>query len=106
MRIKARLAPLHLFNRILKEILKEGGVNYFPINYTDFLLFQHLLGPIVDLELLNSSDVVPRGVTVAVKHFLQVPKSSEEEEAMDGEMDREMEGKVSEVEKEVTGNRG
>ena len=37
----------------------------------------------MDLELPNSSDVVPRGVTVAVKHFLQAPKSSEEEEVLD-----------------------
>ena len=37
----------------------------------------------MDLELPNSSDVVPRGVTVAVKHFLQALKSSEEEEVLE-----------------------
>ena len=46
-------------------------------------LFQHLLGPIIDLELLNPDDEVPTGVTVAVKHFLKAPQSSEEVEALE-----------------------
>ena len=46
------------------------------------LLFQHLLGPIVDLELAHSCDVVPKGVSVALKHFLHAPKSTEEKEVL------------------------
>ena len=33
LRIKARLTPPHHFNRILKEILKKGGVKNLPIFY-------------------------------------------------------------------------
>ena len=52
----------------------------------------------MDLVLLNSSDVVPRGVTVAVKHFLQAPKSSEEEEALQSSGDSHAIVKIVETE--------
>ena len=64
----------------MNEWYKCARYNVEPLKC---FLFQHLLGPIIDLELLNPDDVVPTGVTVAIKHFLKAPQSSEEVEALE-----------------------
>ena len=38
---------------------------------------QELLGPAIDIELVDPPDKVPQGVVIGIKHFLSVPNSSE-----------------------------
>ena len=47
-------------------------------------MFQALLGPIVDVHLVEPADKVPEGVTVEIKHFLTIPRDPEVMEYMEG----------------------
>ena len=57
-----------------------------------------MLGPVVELELVNPLDKVPDGVEFSIRHFLTVPHSPEAHEALDNPEDEHQIVKLTKVE--------
>ena len=56
-----------------------------------------MLGPVVQLELENPSDKVPEDVEISIRHFLTVPHSPENQEALDSPDDQHQIVKLTKV---------
>ena len=56
-----------------------------------------MLGPVVELELVDSLEKVPEGVEISIRHFLTVPHSAEAREALDNPEDQHHVVKLSKV---------
>ena len=57
-----------------------------------------MLGPVVELELVNPLEKVPDGVEISIRHFLTVPHSPEAHEALDNPEDEHQIVKLTKVE--------
>ena len=83
LKCRARLCLFEDFELISKKM--EDAKQVKILNLTNIIIdfFQVLLGPIVEIELMKPEDLVPEGVTIAIKHFLTMPSTKEFKEAVE-----------------------